>query len=181
MGIFIDLSKAFDTLNHSILLQKLSNYGIWGVANDWFKNYLTNREQYVVYNNILSPRCTITTGVPQGSILGPLFLLYINDISNSSAILKFILFADDTNIFYSCQNFEILCSTVNLREVIQWFKSNRLSVNLKKTNFTIFGSPAIVKKYQNCDIYLDNIKISRSKTAKFLGYNRWKFIMEESY
>ena len=135
MGIFIDLSKAFDTLNHSILLQKLSNYGIRGVANDWFKNYLTNREQYVIYNNILSSKCTITTGVPQGSILGPLlFLLYINDISNSSAILKFVLFADDTNIFYSCENFEILCSTVNreLREVIQWFKSNRLLVNLKK-------------------------------------------------
>ena len=135
MGIFIDLSKAFDTLNHSILLQKLSNYGIRGVANDWFKNYLTSREQYVIYNNILSSRCTITTGVPQGSILGPLlFLLYINDISNSSAILKFILFADDTNIFYSCENFERLCSSVNreLREVIQWFKSNRLLVNLKK-------------------------------------------------
>ena len=63
MGIFIDLSKAFDTLNHSISLQKLSNYGIRGVANDWFKNYLTSREQYVIYNNILSSRCTITTGV----------------------------------------------------------------------------------------------------------------------
>ena len=117
---------------------------IYYILISFIKNYLTNREQYVIYNNFLSSKCTITTGVPQGSILGPLlFLLYINDISNSSAILKFILFADDTNIFYSCENFESLCTTVNreLREVIQWFKSNRLSVNLKKTNFIIFGSP----------------------------------------
>ena len=101
-GIFLDLSKAFDTVNHSILIDKLQQYGIRGIALEWFRNYLTNRTQVVKYNNVVSRKETIICGVPQGSVLGPLlFLLYINDIYNSSQILSFILFADDTNIFCS--------------------------------------------------------------------------------
>ena len=90
-----------------------------------FKNYLSERVQFVNYNNVLSSRRKITTGVPQGSILGPLlFLLYINDIDNSSEILKFILYADDTNIFHSCEDIKELCEIVNrkLLAVVQWFK-----------------------------------------------------------
>ena len=110
--------------------------------------------------------------MPQGSILGPLlFLLFINDIANSFEILKFIFYADDTNIFYCCEDIQELCEIVNreLLAVVQWFKSNKLSVNLKKTNFIIFGYRAKIKEIKNCEILLDNMKISRTETAKFLG------------
>ena len=149
IGIFVDLSKAFDTLNHNILLQKLISYGIRGSVNDWFQSYLEDREQFVLLNDVSSNKRKITTGVPQGSILGPLlFSVYINDICKSSDLLRFILYADDTNIFYSCESVDQLCDVVNreLQGVVQWFKANRLSVNLKKTNFVIFGvSPAKTK------------------------------------
>ena len=172
IGIFVDLSKAFDTLNHNILLQKLSSYGIRGLANRWFQSYLQDREQYVNFKNVLSSKSKIITGVPQGSILGPLlFLFYINDICKSSELLRFILYADDTNIFYCDNNIEHLCEIVNreLQGVMQWFKANSLSVNLKKTNFVIFGTSAKIRTSKACEIYLDNVKIMRSKTAKFLG------------
>jgi retron-type reverse transcriptase len=98
-GVFIDFSKAFDMVNHEILLAKLFKYGIRG--HEWFNSYLTNRQHFVQIDNIQSSTLTMTCGVPQGSTLGPLlFLIYINDIVNCSSILSFRLFTDDTNIFY---------------------------------------------------------------------------------
>ena len=112
MGVFLDLSKAFDTVNHEILCKKLEHYGIRGICLQWFKNYLRERSQIVKFKQHKSTEMKITTGVPQGSILGPLFLLYINDIENCSKILSFVLYADDTNAFHSNSCIKILSKTM---------------------------------------------------------------------
>src|SRR6218665_1026317 len=101
LGVFFDISKGFDTVNHGLLINKLENIGIIGVVKNWFIDYLHNRGQYVCFKGVVSQPTLITCGVPQGSILGPLlFLLYINDLASVSSILTFILFANDTNVFF---------------------------------------------------------------------------------
>ena len=113
-GIFQDSSKAFDTINHDILLHKLPHYGVRGRALEWFRSYLSGRKQFVYIDGSESTLQPITCGVPQGSLLGPLlFIAYINDLKNSSEILSFILFADDSNLFCSHKNPETLLNTVN--------------------------------------------------------------------
>ena len=105
----MDLSKAFDTLDHNILLNKLQHYGIRGIALDWFRNYLTDRTQYVSIDGVNSTQLHVSCGVPQGSILGPLlFLIYINDLATVSKTAITILFADDTNNIYSSDSYEDL-------------------------------------------------------------------------
>ena len=108
IGVFLDLSKAFDTLDHTISLDKLLYYGIKGTELAWFKSYLTNRTQFVSYNGTNSRTLSITTGVPQGSILGPLlFMINMNDIHNASSKIHAILFADDTNLTSTLCPFDV--------------------------------------------------------------------------
>jgi retron-type reverse transcriptase len=141
VGIFLDLSKALDTVNHDILFDNLEHYGIRGVALDWMKNSFHNRLQFVQYNDTLSTFKSIRCGVPQSSILGPLlFLLYINDLCDVTNVLEFILFADDTNLFYSHKNQSSLANVINheIHKLSEWFRANKLSINIKKSNYMLF-------------------------------------------
>jgi len=170
-GIFIDLRKAFDTVNHGVLLRKLEHYGIRGVLLDWFRSYLTDRKQYVFYNGLSSDLKSITCGVPQGSVLGPLlFLLYINDLPNISKVLNFFLFADDTNIYYESDNLANLEITVNneLSKLHLWLIVNRLSLNITKTNFLIFH-PYNKPLRHNVTLKINDNIIREKDCIKYLG------------
>ena len=128
VGVFIDFSKAFDTVDHAILLDKMSIYGVRTMALRWFKDYLTGRSQYVTYNGFKSNNSEIKCGVPQGSILGPLlFLLYINDLASVSEACFSILFADDSNMFISGKDVEVMSEKLNsdMENIRQWLCCNK--------------------------------------------------------
>ena len=140
-GIFLDISKAFDSVDHSILINKLEHYGIRGIALDWFKSYLSNRELYVSVDGSSSHKYILKYGVPQGSVLGPiLFLIYINDVVNSSDKLAFSMFADDTALILKvdCTQYDEQIRT-ELHKVMNWFDANMLLLNIDKTKYLYFG------------------------------------------
>ena len=141
-GIFIDLRKAFDTVNHGILLKKLEHCGIRGNMLDWFQSYLSDHKQYVDINGKSSELLDITCVVSQGSVLGPLlFLIYINDLPNISKILNFYLYDDDTNIYYESSSLDKLERTVReLNKLYLWLNVNRLSLNIVKKKPHCFPS-----------------------------------------
>ncbi len=174
LGIFLDLSKAFDTINHDILLSKLSHYGVRGSAFEWFRNYLTNRYQFVSFNGSKSVRSNISCGVPQGSILGPLlFIIYLNDIVSSSSFFSFFMYADDTNLLASHKNFHDLIKTANaeLDRISTWLKANKLSLNIDKTNYILFKNKhnTHVSYPEVSLIKIDGTFISNVTHTKFLG------------
>ena len=170
-GIFIDLKKAFDTVNHDILLSKLEHYGIRGPLLSWFRSYLTDRKQFVFCNGVQSSTKAITCGVPQGSVLGPLlFLIYINDLPNISDKLQFFLFADDTNIYYEDKDLKTLEKVINkeLRKLSLWLNLNRLALNISKTNFVIFRTHQN-KVDHNVTLILNRKAIEQKSYVKYLG------------
>ena len=171
LGLFLDFSKAFDTVNHDILFNKLECLGIRDTPLQWFKSYLSDREQYVVYNETCSSYKTISCGVPQGSILGPLlFLLYINDLANVSNVIFSLLFADDSNMFVSGKNPDELVNIMNaeMTKIVNWLRTNKLSLNLKKTHFIIFRKKRGKITLQN-DLIVDDVVINRTNHTRFLG------------
>ena len=139
LAVLCDLSKAFDVINHEMLLNKLNIYGIRGIVNDWFRSYLSDRSQYVEIENTQSETLPIKYGVPQGSILGPLlFLIYVNDIGNSCHA-NILSFADDTTLYMSGSNLDQLYADANtqINSLFEWFCSNKLSLNAKKTKYIV--------------------------------------------
>ena len=176
-GIFIDLKKAFDTVDHPILLYKLHYYGIRGIINDWFSSYLSVRMQSTQIGSIVSSKERIVCGVPQGSVLGPLlFLIYVNDMHRSSKEFDFYLFADDTNLLYAEKDLNKLEVVVNeeLLKLCEWLNSNKLSLNVSKSNFVIFH-PYQRKVYREVNLkILDNnseqlVSLERKTYVKYLG------------
>ena len=167
--LLIDFSKAFDMVDHTILLEKLAHYGIRGVAHDWLKSYLTDRQQFVSVNGSNSGKKALNFGVPQGSILGPLlFIIYINDLPNISKIAKFIMYADDANIIITGKSIAEVSEIFNdlSAALLNWVDSNGLKLNIGKTNYMIFSR-------QKVDIprgmFIANEKIERKHEARFLG------------
>ena len=184
LGIFLDLSKAFDTVNHNILLEKLKAYGIQSENLEWFRSYLSNRKQFILYDDFKTEVKIVKCGVPQGSILGPLlFLIFVNDLSNSTKVLDPVLFADDTNLFCSDNNIRTLFETANqeLRQNNDWFLVNKPSLNIEKTKYMLFHKCI---DQENIPLKLPLLQlnsniIERENSLKFLGvildeYLTWK-------
>ena len=174
LGLYIDLRKAFDTVNHSILLQKLEHYGVRGIVNKWFTSYLKGRKQYVEVNGVNSKQEKVTLGVPQGSVLGPLlFLIYVNDIANAvtNPNAKIMLFADDTNVFIENKNANTLLVETEgiMTELADWFSENMLSLSIEKTQYSIFHHRN-KRLPENCDsVTFGTHPINRVDEAKYLG------------
>ena len=177
IAIFLDLSKAFDTISHTILLEKLKKYGFDSVSLNWFASYLSNRMQCVDYKSTLSSLLPINKGVPQGSILGPLlFLIYVNDMHNSSQKFSSIMFADDTTLTSPICTFSSINidteANINseLSKVCHWLKVNALSLNVGKSKYIVFHYPQ--RKLSSSDIprlRINGNEIERVEEFNFLG------------
>ena len=174
--VMIDLKKAFDTVNHSILIRKLRLYGFNEHTLNWFENYLSNRKQMTCLNGYMSDKKTVTCGVPQGSLLGPLlFSLYVNDLPSIIKHSELSLYADDTCIFYSSKNAEDITEKLNedLSHVSRWLVDNRLFVNKKKCEIIFLGTSSRLKKIEpklrNSNVLIEGNIIQRTNRCKYLG------------
>ena len=173
IGVFVDFQKAFDTVNHKILLYKLSHYGIRGTANKWFTSYLTDRKQFVSINGTNSAEANINHGVPQGSVLGPLlFLIYINDLHQCIKNSNTFHFADDTNLLYipdkKIRNRNLNRRlNIDLKSLNHWLLANKISLNSTKTELIYFRKKNKIIPHLN--IKLNGVKLQPSHAIKYLG------------
>ena len=170
-GIFIDLQKAFDTVEHNILLGKLKHYGMRGVAYSWFESYLKDRKQSVSINGYNSKHFSIYLGVPQRSVLGPLlFLIYINDLNTAIKHCKVHHTADDTNLLHINDSIRKLNKAVNsdLRNLTNWFNAKKISLNVSKTELILF-KPKMKKLDFDLKPRLNGKRIYQTKSVKYLG------------
>ena len=167
----MDLSKAYDTINHEILYRNLECYGIINRTLSWFKSYFSGRKQYVVVDEFKSSTLSVNTGLAQGSVISPMiFLLFINDLPRVSELLKFVMFADDCNLFLSADSVHELQSNMN-RELVcveNWLGTNKLILNIDKTVYMMFYRKHRVPN-KDIVIKINNCKIKRVESCKFLG------------
>ena len=173
-AIFLDLSKAFDTLNHELLLKKLEIYGIRGIALDLFSSYLKDHSMRVKYQGTSKATYSawqkITHVAPQGSCLGPLlFLIFCNDLNLNLTYLSCIQFADDTTLYYTHKNLRVLqaCIDHDLTKLTDWFRANSLTLNINKTNLLLFDYWK--RESTTLEIHIDGTIIKSQKNTKFLG------------
>ena len=187
INIYIDLSKAFDTLDHEILIHKLQFYGLKDKSLQLLKDYLTNRQQYVEFNETMSDYCNIETGVPQGSILGPLlFIIYLNDLEKASTKFHPVIYADDTALSTTLNAFNSKNSkNININQEIDkvniWFKLNKLSINPTKTKAMLFYTPQ--RNVVPVDLFINDSPIEYVNHFNYLGivldsHLSWKFHIE---
>ena len=174
--IFIDLKKAFDTIDHEIILQKLAKYGVDQDALKWFKSYLTNRLQRCYVNNHLSSVSPLNCGVPQGSIIDPLlFLIYINDLPNCLSLGSPRMYADDTNVTFAASDMLGLETQINteLKNINLWLRANKLSLNVAKTEFMAINSRQKLHSLNDktINVNVEGVKINQTDHSKALGLN----------
>ena len=169
MHLLVNCTSTFDTVDHYVLLDTLLSYGVRGIVHAWFNSYLSHRLQSVNYNGQDSDFKLMKCCVPQGSILGPLlFLIYINDLPNASNFFMPILFADDTNLFYTGPNISDLVCQINqeIKTIYSWVKANKLSLNIDKTDFMLFTKKGFSRVMD--ELQIEGKRIMEVHETKFL-------------
>ena len=170
-GVFIDLKKAFDTVNHKILLKKLLHFGVRGIAYKWFSSYLSNRKQFVSIETSKSCEETVKCGVPQGSVLGPLlFIIYINDLKNVIKYSTLHQYADDTNLMIADKSIKKINKYINhdLKLLTEWLIANKISLNTDKTEIIVFKNKN-KKISKKLNFRISGQKIKPTNALKYLG------------